>query len=420
MPGHPAKSFLFIFLGCMCLQVPHSHGGDWPQFRGPEGNGHASATDVPVEWSDTRNVTWKQAIPGQGWSSPVVADGRIYLTAAVPNEGSEDYTLRLLMLDAATGEIQNDVDVFSQDGATAPKIHSKNSHASPTPIVDGEHIYVHFGHQGTACVSRDGKVLWRNRELAYPPVHGNGGTPLLVGDQLIFSCDGATDPFVVALDKRTGAINWKTPRPVDAGKKFSFSTPTLIEVNGQPQLISPGSGVVSALDPDTGEELWRVDYGDGYSVIPRPVFAHGLVFVCTGYNRPNLLAIRPDGQGDVTETHVAWSTDRQAPHTPSVLVVEDLLYMVADKGVASCLDARTGEVHWEERLGGNYSASPLYAAGRIYFQSEQGETTVIRHGIAFEKLGQNELGEATLASYAVVDNAFLIRSEKHLYRVELP
>ena len=392
---------------------------EWTQFRGPDGNGHAVAPGLPLEWSDSLNVAWKQPVPGEGWSSPVVSAGVIYLTAAVPVEGKDgDFSLRLLSFSTKTGEPVGSVEIFREDAANSPKIHTKNSHASPTAIVEGDKIYVHFGHQGTACVSREGKVLWKTQELAYAPVHGNGGTPIIVDDLLIFSCDGKDDPFVVGLDKATGKVRWKTPRKSEVSRKFSFTTPTLINVEGERQLISPGSGEVSALDPLTGEELWRVDYGEGYSVIPKPVFANGLVFVCTGYNRPNLLAIRPDGRGDVTETHVVWQTDRQAPHTPSLLVVGDELYMVADKGVASCLDTQTGKVHWEERLGGNYSASPLFVDGHIYFQSEQGDTTVIAPGREYQKLATSQLGEQTLASYGVVDNALLVRSEKHLYRIE--
>ena len=392
---------------------------EWTQFRGPDGNGHAVATGVPLEWSDSQNVTWKQAVPGQGWSSPVASGGTIYLTAAVPIDGQEgDFSLQLLSFSSKSGAQLNSVEIFRQEGANAPKIHSKNSHASPTPIIEGDRIYVHFGHQGTACVDREGNVLWRTRELAYAPVHGNGGTPIIVDDLLIFSCDGAENPIVAAIEKATGVLCWKTPRKSEVSRKFSFTTPILIDVAGERQLISPGSGEVSAFDPQTGEELWRVDYGDGYSVIPKPVFANGLVFICTGYGRPNLLAIRPDGRGDVTETHVVWQTDRQAPHTPSLLVVGEELYMVADKGVASCLDTQTGKVYWEERLGGNYSASPLYVDGRIYFQSEEGETTVIAPEREFHKLATSKLGEQTLASYGVVDNALLIRSEKHLFRIE--
>ncbi|MBC8351422.1 MAG: PQQ-like beta-propeller repeat protein [Planctomycetes bacterium] len=414
----PRLASISLLVGLFAF-ITTTEAAEWTQFRGPDGNGHATATGIPIEWSDTVNVAWKEAILGEGWSSPVVSDGTIYLTAAVPDAGdSRDYSLQLMSFDAKSGKQRASVELFRQDAATDAKIHSKNSHASPTPIIEGDRIYVHFGHQGTACVTRDNEVLWKTRELAYAPVHGNGGTPIVVDDLLIFSCDGREDPFVAAIDKTTGEVRWKTSRKSEVSRKFSFTTPILINVEGERQLISPGSGEVSALDPKTGEELWRVDYGDGYSVIPKPVFARGLVFVCTGYGRPNLLAIRPDGRGEVTETHVVWQTDRQAPHTPSVLVVGDELYMVADRGVASCLDAKTGKVHWEERLGGNYSASPLYVDGRIYFQSEEGDTTVIEPGLEFKKLASNPLGERTLASFGVVDNALLIRSDKHLYRIE--
>lgn len=414
----------FSTLGCLILvgmsasQVVEA--ADWYRFRGPNGNGHAAAIGLPVRWSSTKNVTWKQVVPGEGWSSPVVANGRIYLTAAVPLSQSSkpDYSLRLLVLDAKSGKELNSVEVFLQDGKTAPRIHKKNSHASPTPVLEGDRVYVHFGHQGTACLTQAGEMVWKNRDLTYSPVHGNGGSPVIVRDALIFSCDGGSDPFVVALNKNDGEVLWKTPRETDASKRFSFSTPLVIEIGGKTQVVSPGSGAVCAFDPVSGNELWRVDYGEGYSVIPKPVFAHGLVFVCSGYNRPVLFAIRPGGQGDVTDTHVVWKTDKQVPHTPSLLVVEAELYMVSDRGIASCLDARTGREHWQERIGGNYSASPVYSAGKVYLQSEEGNTTVVEAGTRFKEVATSKLGERTLASYAVVDSAFLIRSDQHLYRIE--
>jgi outer membrane protein assembly factor BamB len=220
----------------------------------------------------------------------------------------------------------------------------------------------------------------------------------------------------VALDCRTGRVRWKTPREVGAPKGFSFSTPLLITVNGGQQLISPGSNVVLALDPGDGKELWRVRY-QGYSVIPRPVFGHGLVFVCTGYESPTLLAIRPDGRGDVTETHVAWKARKAVPHAPSPLLAGDELYLVSDGGVASCLDAKSGRAHWQRRLGGAFSASPLHAGDRIYFQDEHGVGTVIQAGKQFRQLAKNALAEPTLASYAAVDGALFIRTEGHLYRI---
>jgi outer membrane protein assembly factor BamB len=390
---------------------------DWPEFRGPTGQGHATGQKLPLEWGPDKNVVWKAAIPGTGWSSPVVANGQIILTAAVPvkdDDEKSDVALRTLCLDADSGKIVWNVEVFRQIAADAPRIHTKNSHASPTPLVAGERIFVHFGHQGTACLDTRGKILWRTAELKYPPVHGNGGSPILVDDVLVFSCDGASDPFVVALDAASGNVRWKTPRPSETVKKFAFSTPLLITAAGRRQIISPGAGSVGAFDPKTGDEIWRVQY-DGYSVIPRPVFGHGLVFISTGYDSPEVLAIRPDGSGDVTDTHVAWRQSRGAPNTPSMLLVGDELFFVSDRGIASCVHAKSGKLHWQERIGGAYSASPIFADGQIYFQSEQGTGVVIKAGKEFEKLAENLLGERTLASIAAADSRIYVRSEKHLY-----
>jgi len=394
-------------------------GEDWPEFRGPEGQGHSKVKGLPVEWSDTKGIAWKQAIPGLGWSSPVVVGGKIFLTTAVP-DGNEPagHSLRVLGLEAATGRVLWNVEVFTQDGANAPKIHGKNSHASPTPIVRDGRVWVHFGHQGTACLSDSGDIIWRNRELQYSPVHGNGGTPTLVRDTLVFSCDGADNPFVVALDAKSGAVRWKTPRVSDAPKKFSFATPLAIESEGKTLVISSGSNSVGAFDLGTGEQVWSVRY-QGYSVIPRPVFANGLIYLSTSYDSPSVLAIRPGGKGDVTDTHVAWTVKKGAPHAPSLLAIDKEIYMVSDRGVATCLDALTGEEIWQERLGGNFSASPLYADGKIYFQNETGETFVVRAARTYELLAKNQLANArTLASYAIVDRAILLRTDTHLLRID--
>jgi outer membrane protein assembly factor BamB len=403
--------------GLLCAAL--ASGEDWPEFRGPTGQGLVRVGRLPLEWGPAKNVVWKQSIPGNGWSSPVVVDGRIYLTAGVPLNGNAagDLSLQALCLDAGTGKILWEREVFRQEGSNAPPIHSKNSHASPTPLVFEQRLYIHFGHQGTACLDLSGKVLWRSNSLKYNPVHGNGGSPILVEDALIFSCDGGDVAYVAALDRQTGQVLWKTDRSVDNERKFSFSTLLLITVDGRKQVISPGSGMVGAYDPGTGREIWRVRY-DGYSVIPRPVYGHGLVYICTGYNTPSLLAIRPDGAGDVTDSHVAWTTRRAVPHTPSLLLDGDELYMVSDSGVASCLDARSGKVHWGQRLGGAYSASPVLADGKVYFQSEQGLGVVVKTGRKYELLAKNRLDERTLASYAVAGSALFLRTGTHLYRFE--
>ncbi|MBW3541314.1 MAG: PQQ-like beta-propeller repeat protein [Planctomycetes bacterium] len=391
---------------------------NWPQFRGPTGQGHSQAKNLPTRWSDTENVRWKADVPGGGWSSPIVWERQIVLTTAIPRGTGDDRdaTLATLCLDAATGKTLWQTKVFEQSAADTLPIHAKNSHASPTPITDGKHVWVHFGTEGTACLTLDGEVVWRTRELEYDPRHGSGGSPVLVGDLLVVSCDGHDVQFVAALDRKTGEIRWKRDRPpLDRVQKFSFSTPLVIEVGGQQQLVSPGTNRVVAYEPASGRELWQVDY-DGYSVIPRPVYAHGLVYVSTSYNDASLLAIRPEG-GRNRDAGIAWQTPRYAPHTPSVLAVGDELYFVSDRGIASCVDARTGEVHWQERLGGNYSASPIYGDGKVYFQSEQGVGTVIRAGKRYEKLAENDIAARTLASYAVVDSDLLIRTETALYRI---
>ncbi len=408
---------LLLFTAVIVLGAGTAAGADaWPELRGPTGQGHSSAKNLPREWSKDKNVAWKQTIPGVGWSSPVVAAGRVYLTTAVPGDKSGTQSLRALCLEAATGKILWDNEIFTQD-AKSPGIHSKNSHASPTPLIDDQRLYVHFGHQGTACLDLEGQILWRNRAQTYAPVHGNGGSPIVVDKALIFSCDGSDQRYVVALDKNTGKQLWKTDRPGHPVKGFSFHTPLLITVNEHKQVISAGSDVVSAYDPATGREIWRVRY-TGYSVIPRPVFGQGLVFIITGFDSPSLLAIRPDGEGDVTDTHVAWKLRKGVPLTPSLLLVGEELYMVSDNGLASCLDARTSKEHWQKRIGTAFSASPLYADGKIYFQSEDGIGTVIKPGKQYEQLARNSLGERTLASYAAIDGALFIRTEKHLYRIQ--
>ena len=390
--------------------------GDWPEFRGPTGQGISTASSLPTEWSATKNVAWKIAVPGAGWSSPAISGGQIYLTTGVTN-ASGGVSLRALAFDVASGRALWDSEIFSATEASVQPVHSKNSPASPTALVEGDRIYFHFGHHGTACLDRTGKILWRNHSLRYDPLHGNGGSPALVDDLLVFNSDGTKEPFVAALNKSTGDLVWKTPRTAKVKQHFSFCTPLVVTVNGRTQIITPGSGAVSALDPKDGREIWQAGYGNGYSVVPRPVFAHGLLFIATGFNRADLLAIRADGQGDVTDTHIAWRTTKGAPLTPSVVVVGDELYAVADSGVASCFDAKTGTVHWQERLEGNYSASPIAVGGLIYFLSEDGIGTVVKASRTFEKIATNRLGERTLASYAVADGALFIRSAGQLYRI---
>ena len=390
---------------------------DWPQFRGPTGQGISDAKDVPAEWSDTQHIAWKVEVPGKGWSSPVLSHGKLYLTTAVGDAGS-GVSLRALCLDAKDGHTLWDTEIFQPEPTAVTAMHRKNSLASPSPIVTEDRLYVHFGHMGTAALDLAGKLVWKQTELAYAPVHGTGGSPALVGDALVFSCDGASDPFVAALDAATGKVRWKTPRNTTAQKPFSFCTPLAISVGSATQVILPGSGFVGSYDPRDGHENWRVNYGEGYSVIPRPVFAHGLLFISSSFNKPVLLAVRPDGaKDDATESNVAWTLNKAVPHSASMLVLDDELYFVSDAGIASCADAKTGEIHWSERLGGGFSASPFAADGRVYFQNETGTTFVLKAGKKFEQLAKNDIGEPTLASIAVAEGTLYLRSEKYLRKI---
>ena len=383
---------------------------DWPQFRGPGGQGHSSEQGLPLEWSETQNVAWKVPVPGRGWSSPVVARGRVWLTTAV--SAQRDTSLRLVAYELETGRAALDVEVFKVRGTDL--LNAKNSHASPTPIVDGDRIYVHFGSQGTAAVSTSGDVLWKTR-LNYESQHGNGGSPELAGDLLIINCDGFDQAFVAALDTRTGKTRWRTDRREPHSQ--AYSTPLAIRAADRDQVISVGAFNAVAYDPLNGKELWRVAYPEGFSNVPRPVHGHGLVFIATGFNQPSLLAVRPDGKGDVTKSHVAWRLTRGAPLTPSPVLVGDDLYTVSDNGIATCVDARTGDIRWQQRIGTRVSASPVFADGRLYFLDEDGQTTVIRPGAAGDRLAVNLLEGSTLASMAVAAKSILIRTGTHLYRI---
>ena len=396
-------SFFFLIL----LQLTKGRAEDWPQFRGPDGQGHSSDRGLPLRWSETENIAWKVPIPGRGWSSPVILGEHIWLTTGV----DEGRSLRALRLHGVTGRVLQDVEVFHKDNPG--RIHAKNSHASPTPILEENRVYVHYGAHGTACLSSDGRILWKT-ELKYEHGHGPGGSPVLFQDLLIVSCDGTDVQYMVALDKQTGKIRWKRFRR----GRMAYSTPLVIRVEGVDQVVSTGGDGVVAYNPLSGEEIWWLRY-DGFSNVPRPVFGLGLVFICSGFDPPPFLyAIRPNGSGDVTQTHVVWSRKRGVPLNPSPLLVDEELYIVSDRGIATCLNARTGRTYWRQRLGGDFSASPIYADGRIYFLNEEGETTVISAGTQFKKLATNLLDGRTLSSMAVSGKSIYLRTDRYLYRIK--
>lgn len=410
-----------LILLCVFGRTVSALAEDWSEFRGPSGQGLSDQQGLPLHWSETEGVEWKSELPGLGWSSPVTSAGKVFLTTCIDQPASEgqaeQHELRGLCLDAKNGQVLWNIELFRKQGAL--HMHPKNSHASPTPIVDHGRVYFHFGPHGTACVNLDGQIQWKTTELSYDPRHGTGGSPAIADDLLIICCDGHDTQHVVGLELATGKVRWKTPRNANAVKGFSFSTPLLIQVADKPQIVCPGSSAVISYEPSTGLEIWRCQYGTGYSVVPRPIFANGLIFVSSSYDTAQLLAIDPTGSGDVTESHLKWKTDKQVPHNPSMVAVDDMLFFISDRGIATCVDAMSGDQHWQHRIEGNYSASPLAVGGRIYFQNENGVATVIAASKEFEVLATNTFApeERTFASYAVVDRALLIRSEKHLYRI---
>ncbi len=399
------------WLGLVALGLLRSPGvaaESWPEFRGPGGQGHAVTQDVPLQWSESENIRWKTPIAGLGWSSPVISGQQIWLTTAIESEGS----LRAVCIERESGQMVHNVEVFKYDDLG--RVASKNSHASPTPVLDGGFVFVHYGAHGTACLTDEGEIVWRT-QLHYDHRHGPGGSPVVWKDLVIVACDGPDVQYLVALDKHTGEQRWR----VDHQGEQAYSTPTLTQVKGVDQLITSRGNAAIAFAPHDGRELWRVSY-TGHSVVPRPVVAGEMVYCCTGYWNPSLLAIRLDGSGDVTESHVAFTVRRGVPNNPSPLVVGGQLYMTTDLGVLTCIDAATGKELWRERLPGNFSASPVFAAGKIFLQNEEGTTLVIAPGDRYELLATNHLEGRTLASPAFLDGAIYLRSDTNLYRIEAP
>ena len=386
--------------------------GDWPQFRGPNSDGHSAEPTTPMEWSDTKNVAWKISVPGLGWSSPAIANGKVFLTTAVPQ--GEGLSLRVLAVDAADGKTIWDREFRAVE--KTPSIHTKNSHASPTPIIHDGSVFVHFGALGIARLSADeGAVQWMNSELEYSPVHGSGGTPVLHDGRLFVACDGSSNPYVAAIDAKTGKIAWKTPRSIEARISHSFVTAAVTVVDGRAQLLAPGPDHLAVYDLETGAEISKVR-APGWSVVPQPAIGHGMVFYNHDFDNPELMAVKLGGVGDVTDSHVVWRIKRGAPSTPSPLLVGDELYFVSDNGIASCVDAKTGEHPWAERLGGNFSASPVLANGRVLFLNETGEATWVQQGKEFAILGKNEVPGRTFATPAFSDGAMYLRTDETLYK----
>ena len=394
---------------------------NWPDWRGPTGEGHSEATGLPLHWSETQNIVWKTSIHDLGYSSPVVWDNQVWITTAT----KKGETLYAVCVDLTSGRIIHDVEVFHPE--RPQRIHRNNSYATPSAVVEKGSVYVHYGSHGTACLdTKTGEVVWRRDDLNCNHLQGPVSSPILYEDLLILSLEGTDVQFVVALDKKTGKNVWRYDRPRELYENIeplyllkSYHTPLVVEVNGTPQLINNGAMLVTGHEPRTGKELWRVLYRDDIP-ISRIVSGHGLFFINSGGSpgATHLLAVRQGGVGDVTESHVVWKMTKDVPHESSPVLVGDLLYLLSDRGVLICKQATTGHTVWSERLEGQYGASLLYADNRIYISSKQGKTIVIEPGLTFRVLAVNELDGFLGASPAVAGKSLLLRTKTHLYRVQ--
>lgn len=390
---------------------------EWPEIRGGKLQGVVDAKSVPVEIDFEKDVTWKTNIPGKGWSSPVMSEGLIILTTAV---GEEKVELRVVAVDEKTGKIAWDQKVFDPSEEDAGIRHRKNSMASPTALIFEEVIYAHYGHMGTAALKlEDGEVLWRYHE-SYNAEHGNGGSLVLADGVLVFSADGKDEALIRGLDMKTGKKIWEKNRGVKTSRKFSFGTPLVVNVEGDSLVISQGSEHAGAYRPKTGELVWSVDCGTGWSIVPTPVFDDGVVYLATGFMKPRLMAIDlKDAAGEITKTHVKWESKKDIPKTPTSLIKDDTIYSIEDSGKLTAINKKDGELLWVESLKRNFSASPMLNGNHFYSFTEEGVGYV--HEVTREgakQLAENDFGEPIFATPIIFDETMIIRSESTLWRVQ--
>lgn len=389
----------------------------WNQYRGPRGDGTSAAKGLPTTWSETEHVKWKAPVRGKAWSSPVVWGEQVWLTTAPP-DGKE---LFAICLDLSSGKPTHDVKVF--DVEKPQYCIERNSYASPTPCIEAGRVYVHFGAHGTACLdTKSAKTLWERRDLECDHFRGPASSPILWEDLLILTFDGFDKQYVIALDKKTGNTVWKTDRAFDYGTdngdaKKAYGTPRVIEVDGKPELLTASAGASAAYNPRTGKELWRVKSG-GMNASCRPVVGKGLAFFGTADGGFNLFAVKLGGQGDITGSHVMWRLSKGAPRYASPILVDDLLFTGNENGAVTCIEAASGDVVWQQRLGGLFMPSPLYADGKLYFFAEDGNCHVLAPGRELKVLATNKLDGAFMASPAIAGKSLILRTKEAVYRIE--
>jgi outer membrane protein assembly factor BamB len=394
---------------------------NWPQFRGPTGQGVSSEKNIPSQWSSIENIAWKTSIPGESWSSPIIWGDRVFLTTATDNGES----CRVLSLDRISGEILWNREVFKQ---VPRRKEGRNTYATPTAATDGERVYACFGDGSFSALSLEGSILWTNRDFKFYGQHGLGSSPVLFRGLLIMARDGSSEgedkklgwqtPWdqsrVIALDTKTGQERWQGKRGLS---RISHGAPAIWENGGKAQVISEAGDVVQGFDVETGERLWSNEViGEGK--VPSTVIGDGLVFTSGGWGgKETIKAFKLGGKGDMKESQLVWEQRKGMPKVPSMIYVKPHLFAITDGGVATCMKADTGELVWQERVGGNFSATPMVAEGRIYFLGDNGETTVVEAGPEFKVLAKNPLGEKVQASPAISQGQIFIRTEKNLFAI---
>lgn len=425
-------------IALLLLAFSHVSAEEWPEWRGPNGQGISSAKGLPETWSETSAVVWKAELPGRGHSTPVLTGNQLWLTtalekAATPdqvkarlttNTGDQPLTvldsvsLRVLCVDSISGKVLHDMEVLNvKDPQWA---HQLNSYASPSPILENGRLYAHFGSLGTVCLDTATlKILWKNEELHVMHENGPGSTPVLSGNRLIVHFDGSDQQFIAAFDKTTGKVAWKTarsgkmdPRPQ---QRKAYGTPLILTMNGQSTVVSPAADWVYGYEPATGKELWKLPYGElGFSMSVRPVADAERIYLSTSYGKSQVIALKYAG---LKTPEIAWRNNKNAPKMCSPVLANDLLFYVDDGGIVSCIDPATGDAYYRERLGGKFSASPILADNKLYFASREGVVTVIPAGREFKILAQNTLEGSLMASPVAVDGTLYLRTDKALYRI---
>ena len=436
----PIPPTAIFFLCALAIPNPSATADDggWTQFRGPTGEGLANVK-LPTELANKKNHVWSTSISGVGWSSPVVSNGQVWFTSAVTKEATpeqiaaklagvqfaqiktmaQSVEFHAICLDLSTGKLLHDK-VLATDDNPSP-INPMNSYASPTPAIFADNVICHFGNYGTWCLNtKTCETIWSTKLIVDHSV-GPGSSPIVFGNKVILVCDGIDQQYVAAVNLQDGRTAWKTNRPQIRASNGEFrkaySTPLIIPIHGRPQAVIPGAQWTVAYDPDNGDEIWRADCGDGFSTTPMAIFESGLIVMSTGYTKPEFVAIRPDGKGDVSKTHIAWRASKGAPTMSSAVARDGDMFAMSDTGILTRYDVSNGQEKARHRIGGNFSASPILAGEHLYFSDRKGMMTVVKIDNELTVVSTNDFGSPILASPAVIENDLIVRTEAEIIRI---